>query len=340
MTDKKAKAKKNNLIIVTVLVVCLIVIIGIIATANNQNKRSHSDKITIVATLFPQYDFARQIAGEYAEVTLLLPPGMESHSFDLRPSDMITIKNSDMFIYTGKYMETWAGTIIESLDDTVKVVDVSQGIELVKGNDYGIGEHDHDHDDDDDYDHNHGHSHEYDPHIWTSPVNAIIMVENVLEALCEVDPEHSDYYTANASAYITKLQEVDAAFRELSDSLEDRCIFFGGRFAMTYFAREYGFDCIAAYHDCSAESEPSIAQVMLLIDEIREHNAGAIYYEELVDPKVARTIAEETGVKLLLLHSAHNLSRSEFESGMTYLDIMWSDYNALKEGLDGTAKLQ
>lgn len=352
---------------------------------NDGDTRRDSDKkIKIVATLFPQYDFARQIAGDYADVTLLLPPGMESHSYDLRPSDMIEIRESDMFIYTGKYMETWAQTIIDSLDDSVMVVDVSDGITLEREEDYFVDEleehgedghdedahehnedeheeeaaHEHDEDEHEEAAHGHedehdeeaahehedeeehtshshaGHTHEYDPHIWTSPVYAMQMVENIVDALVAEDPQHESEYRQRADEYIAKLKEVDSAFRQVSESAQHRTIFFGGRFAMTYFVREYGFACVSAYHDCSAESEPSISSVMKMIDEIKASGAKAVFYEELVDPKVARTIAEETQVKLLLLHSAHNVSREEYENGVTYLDIMWQNVKNLEEGLN------
>ncbi len=351
---------------------------------DGDTQRDSDKKIKIVATLFPQYDFARQIAGDYADVTLLLPPGMESHSYDLRPSDMIEIRESDMFIYTGKYMETWAQTIIDSLDDSVMVVDVSEGITLEKEEDYfvdeleehGGDEHDEDahehnedeHEDEDAHEHNEdeheeaahghedehdeeaahehededqhtshshaGHTHEYDPHIWTSPVYAMQMVENIVDALASEDPQHESEYRQRADEYIAKLKEVDSAFRQVSETAQHRTIFFGGRFAMTYFVREYGFACVSAYHDCSAESEPSISSVMKMIDEIKASGAKAVFYEELVDPKVARTIAEETQVKLLLLHSAHNVSREEYENGVTYLDIMWQNVKNLEEGLN------
>lgn len=352
---------------------------------NDGDTRRDSDKkIKIVATLFPQYDFARQIAGDYADVTLLLPPGMESHSYDLRPSDMIEIRESDMFIYTGKYMETWAQTIIDSLDDSVMVVDVSDGITLEREEDYFVDEleehgedghdedahehnedeheeeaaHEHDEDEHEEAAHGHedehdeeaahehedeeqhtshshaGHTHEYDPHIWTSPVYAMQMVENIVDALVSEDPQHESEYRQRADEYIAKLKEVDSAFRQVSETAQHRTIFFGGRFAMTYFVREYGFACVSAYHDCSAESEPSISSVMKMIDEIKASGAKAVFYEELVDPKVARTIAEETQVKLLLLHSAHNVSREEYENGVTYLDIKWQNVKNLEEGLN------
>lgn len=351
---------------------------------DGDTQRDSDKKIKIVATLFPQYDFARQIAGDYADVTLLLPPGMESHSYDLRPSDMIEIRESDMFIYTGKYMETWAQTIIDSLDDSVMVVDVSDGITLEREEDYFVDEleehgedghdedahehnedeheeeaaHEHDedeheeaahghedehdeeaahaHEDDEEHtSHSHaGHTHEYDPHIWTSLVYAMQMVENIVDALVSEDPQHESEYRQRADEYIAKLKEVDSAFRQVGETAQHRTIFFGGRFAMTYFVREYGFACVSAYHDCSAESEPSISSVMKMIDEIKASGAKAVFYEELVDPKVARIIAEETQVKLLLLHSAHNVSREEYENGVTYLDIMWQNVKNLEEGLN------
>lgn len=313
------------------------------ATADTETPGG-DERIVIVATLFPQYDFARQIAGEYADIVMLLPPGMESHSYDLRPADMITIQESDIFIYTGKYMETWAQTIIDSLDGSVMVVDVSEGITLSKETDYYVEELEHDHEEDEDHEHGEGedheeidehsgHHHEYDPHIWTDPVYAVSMVENITSALCIRDPEHAAQYRERADEYISELEGLDAAFREIADEANSKTIFFGGRFAMSYFVQEYGFDCIAAYHDCSAESEPSISSVMRMVDEIREHDAKAVYYEELADPKVARTIAEETGAKILLLHSAHNVTKEDFDNGITYLDIMWQNVERLKEGL-------
>ncbi len=339
----RLRSRKRIVLIICALAVGICVFTAGCSKGGNNNSGDAGDesgkKLKIVATLFPQYDFARQIAGDYADVTLLLPPGMESHSYDLRPADMIEIRESDMFIYTGKYMEVWAQTIIDSLDDSVMVVDVSDGITLEKEEDYFVDEHsaheDDEHDSHSHAEHSHaGHTHEYDPHIWTSPVYAVQMVENIVDALMEKDPQHAAEYRQRADEYIDKLAEVDAAFRQVSEESAHRTIFFGGRFAMTYFVREYGFDCVSAYHDCSAESEPSISSVMRMIDEIKESGAKAVYYEELVDPKVARTIAEETGVKLLLLHSAHNVSRQEYESGVTYLDIMWNNVENLKEGLN------
>lgn len=285
-----------------------------------------TSKVQIIATLFPQYDFARQIGGDKVEVTMLLSPGMESHSFDPTPSDIVSINKSDLFIYTGEYMETWADTIIDSIDEkNVSVLDVSKGIKLDKEG-HEDEEHDHEHDTDEHY-------HEYEPHIWTSPINAMQMVDNILEALVEIDPENEVYYTDNANNYKDELTKLDEEFREVVAQANRTDIYFGGRFAMYYFAKEYGLNCIAAYDSCSSETEPSAGQVANIIDSMKEHNAKVVFHEELVNPQVATTIAEAVDGKTLLLHSCHNVSKEEFENGVTYIDLMKQNVINLEEGL-------
>lgn len=291
-------------------------------SACGQNKEKDSSKIQIMATLFPQYDFAREIGGDKVEVTMLLSPGMESHSFDPTPSDIVSINKSDLFIYTGKYMETWADTIIDSIDEkNVYVLDVSNGIVLDKE----------EHSDEEEQEEEH--YHEYEPHIWTSPINAMQMVDNILEALVEIDPENEAYYTDNANSYKEELSKLDKDFKEVVANGNRTDIYFGGRFAMYYFAKEYGLNCIAAYDSCSSETEPSAGQVASIIDSMRENDAKVVFYEELVNPQVATTIAEAVDGQTLLLHSCHNVSKEEFENGVTYLDLMKQNVINLEEGL-------
>ena len=278
-------------------------------------------KLQIVATLFPQYDFARQVAGEYAEVTLLLPPGVESHSFEPTPADIIKINEADLFIYTGEYMEPWAQSIIDGLTGDVQVLDISRNIPL---------DEEAAHEDEDGDAHEHG---GFDPHIWTSPANAMLMVDNLSAELCAIDPEHAGNYQTAAAAYKTQLDELDQEFQEIVDQAQYKEIVFGGRFAMHYFAKRYGLSYLAAFDSCSSETEPSAKAVAQIIDEINEKHLPAIFHEELADPKVSRMIAEETGVKLLLLHSCHNVSKEEAESGATYLSLMQQNAENLREGL-------
>lgn len=283
-----------------------------------------SGKIKISATLFPQYDFARQIAGDKAEITLILPSGMDSHSYEPTPADIININKSDLFIYTGEYLESWANDIVGDIDtDKTHVLDVSSGIQLVKEDD------EHHHDDEDEE----GHHHEYDPHIWTSPVIAMQMADNIAEALCETDSVNSDYYKQNAENYKKQLQELDSEFKEIVADGKRNTIYFGGKFALYYFTQEYGLDYVSAFDSCSGETEPSAKVMSEMISSIKENNIPVIYYEEIAEPTVANMIADETGAKPLLFHSCHNVTPEDFKNGTTYIDLMKQNAVNLREGL-------
>lgn len=297
-------------------------------------KDAQGGKLRIVATLFPQYDFARQIAGDKAEVTLLLPPGVESHSYEPTPSDIIRINESDLFIYTGEYMEAWSQRIIDGMRDSGSrslVLDVSQGVELVKTEEI---EAEHQHEGEEEPGHEQEHEHPYDPHIWTDPLAAKTMVTNIRDALCSLDPANADDYKKNAAEYSADLDALDEEFRSIVSSGKRDEIIFGSRFALAYFAKRYGLDYEAAFDSCSSETEPSAKTVAGLIEEIREERIPVIYYAEIEDPKVARSISAETGAKLLLFHSCHNITKEELESGATYLSLMKQNAENLKEGLE------
>ena len=301
---------------------------------------SVSDKLQIVTTLFPQYDFARVIGGDKVDVTLLLPAGMESHSYEPTPADIIKINKADLFIYTGESMEQWAHSIIQSVDSNeVYVLDVSKNVPLLAPNSTVEDNHDHegenhDHDAEVEVGHDHsegdGHNHTYDPHIWASPKNAMIMVNNILEALCEVDPENADYYKDNANAYLAELEELDHELKDGVANAKRDTIYHGGRFAMQYLTNQYGIHYVSA----PFEAEPSAALVAQMIKEIKEQKIPVIYYEELVDPKISQMISDETGAKMLLLHSCHNVSKEDFNNGVTYLSLMKQNVENLKVGLD------
>lgn len=296
-------------------------------------KGEKSGKLQIVTTLFPQYDFARQIAGDKAEVLLLLPPGVESHSYEPSPSDIVRINESDLFIYTGEGMEIWSQKIIDGMqssDSKSTILDVSQGIELVS-NEEIESEHHHD---EDDTDHDIDHGHQFDPHIWTDPLHAKIMTANIRDTLCRIDPVNAEYYKENAARYGEELDALDAEFKDVVSSGERNKIIFGSRFALYYFTKRYGLDYEAAFDSCSSETEPSAKTVAGLIREIKEEKIPVIYYAEIEDPKVARSIGMESGAKLLLLHSCHNVTKEEFDSGATYLSLMKQNAENLKEGLE------
>ena len=315
--------KRNIKIIVLITAITLVLAQILTACTGTSNEHNRKSKITIIATLFPQYDFSREIAGDKAEIRLLLPPGMESHSYEPTPSDIVSISKSDIFLYTGDDMEPWAKTILNGIETNALIVNVSSGIELKKEDE---------HDDDDE--HEHEHEHEFDAHIWTDPINAKVMVKNIEDALASVDSENAQYYHENAEMYIKELDELDKQFSEVAQNARVKTICFGGRFAMRYFADRYGFDYIAAYDSCSGETEPSAKAVAEIIDAVKEQNIKVIYYEELVDSSVADSIAKEAGAESMLLHSCHNLSKADFDAGETYISLMKKNVEALKYGLN------
>lgn len=314
--------------IISVLLICITIICVIPAAGCTKTETKEDEKLSIVTTLFPQYDFARQIAGEKAEVTLLLKPGTEAHDYDPSASDMIKINNADLFIYTGKYMEPWAASIVDSIDNKkLDILDVSKNITLRKSGDS--------HDDEDEAGiKGETHSHEYDPHIWTSPKNAVVMINNILHELIALDAENEQYYRENAEKYIDRIEQIDSDIRRIVEQSKYDTIYFGGRFAMLYFVEEYGLHYEAAFDSCSSETEPSAKLVSNIIDEMKENGAKTVYYEELSSTKTAQTIADEVGGNILLLHSCHNVSSDEFKNGATYVSLMEQNVKNLKEGLN------
>lgn len=284
-------------------------------------------KLQIVATLFPQYDFARQIAGDLADITLLLPPGADSHAYEPSPSDIIKIQNADVFLYTGEEMEVWAKRLLDGLQPPGPlVVDVSKSLTLVTSESVEKnGDHT-------EAAHGDG-GHVYEPHIWTSPVMAKQMVLNIRDGLSEADPANTAPYAANAAAYLESLDELDGKFREVVADGKRKNFIFGSRFASYYFAAEYGLDYDSAFDSCSGETEPSAKALARLITYIREAGIPVVYYQELTDQKVALSVAEATGAKPLLFHSCHNVTKEDLENGATYLSLMEQNVENLKAGL-------
>lgn len=289
-------------------------------------------KLLVVASIFPQYDFARAVAGDRAEVVMLLPPGMESHSFDPKPTDVALIERAGLFVYTGEFMEPWAHRIVDGLaGSALRVVDASRGVDMVAESHRGsVFE--------EDEDHGHaGHEHhdhaEFDPHIWLNPLNAAIMVGNIRDALAEADPENAAFYGKNAEQYVEALVELDEHTAAIVRGGKRRVLAFGGRFAYRYFLDRYELLHVSAYDSCSTEAEPSVRDVARVIAYIKTRDIPCVYHEELAIPRVARTIAEAGGVDLLLFSTAHNVTKDEFDSGLTFLEIMRANLENVRRGL-------
>ncbi len=276
--------------------------------------------LRIVATDFPCYDFARQVAGDRAEVTMLLKPGTEAHAYDPSPADILSIGDADLFVYVGGESDAWADGILAGFDGdgpaTLRMMDAVTPIEEA-------GEaHDHAHD-----------GPEYDEHIWTNPKNAAAMVDAVEAALCEIDPDGEETYAANAEAYRAQIEAIDAQITEIVEASATKELVFADRFPFLYFVRAYGLDYAAAFPSCTADTEPTPQTILALINEVEGKGLTAVYTIELSTQAVARTVSEETGAKILTLHSMQTVSQAEFEAGETYASLMEKNVEALREGL-------
>ncbi|MCR4818127.1 MAG: zinc ABC transporter substrate-binding protein [Fretibacterium sp.] len=270
-----------------------------------------------VCSLFPVYELARQVGGDLAHVRLLLPPGAEAHSFEPRPQDVRLMNDAALFVFTGKEMEPWALRIAQSLDGPV-IVDASEGIPLLSNEDDPSREEEHEH--------KHGHHHALDPHVWLDLSLAQKMADNIAAGFCTADPENADSYRRNAAAYKMQLAELDSEIRSIVERSKQRTLVFGGRFACRYFLRHYGLNWVTAY---DGENEPGMRRVAEVVRYMREHGIRYLFHDEFAEPRIARSIAEQTGAKLLLFHTAHNLTREELEKNITFLDIMKANRNAL-----------
>ncbi|HAK88274.1 MAG: zinc-binding protein [Nitrospirae bacterium GWB2_47_37] len=311
----------KSLNIVFILVICLAVML--LSCAKKEEKQPETKKLRIVTTLFPLYDFAKNIGVEYADVSLLLPPGVESHSFEPKPDDIVKINKAGVFIYTGKHMEPWAEKILKGIDNkSLIVVDSSKGINLMKEAE------------EDGHDHKHGKSEqEMDPHIWLDFGNAQKMVDNMLEGFIKADAVNADAYRKNAAQYKALLSALDNKFREGLASCSTKYFIHGGHYAFGYMAGRYGLNYISAYRGFSPDSEPSAKRLAELVKNMKKHNVKHIFYEELVSPRVADTIAKETGAALLQLHAAHNITKKEWDKGVTFAGLMEQTLANLKIGL-------
>ena len=288
---------------------------------------SDSGKLKIISTVFPPYDLARQIAGDNAEISILLPPGSEIHNYEPSAKDMIAIRNCDIFFYIGGENEQWAEKLINS-NDTENVTAVKL-IDYVPTLSEDEDEHDHDHD------HDHEHEHETDEHIWTSPKNAQLMLSAVYDAICKVDPSGKQTYTKNKDAYAKQLSDLDNAYRSAVDNAKNKTIVLADKFPFRYLAHEYGLEFSAAFAACSDESEPGVSTMIKLTKTIKENNIPAVYYLEFSSTKIADTLCDETEATKLMLHSCHNVSKQDIENNVSYVDLMKQNLENLKLTLNG-----
>jgi zinc transport system substrate-binding protein len=281
-------------------------------------------RLTVLTTLFPLYDFAKNIGREYTDVFLLLPPGVEPHGFEPKPEDIIRINRADIFIYTGKYMEPWAEKILRAIDnEALVIVDSSKEIALIEGVCIYCPLHKPKHD----------HAHKIDPHIWLDFENAQKMVDNILKGFIAADPANEPVYRKNAESYKSLLRELDNRFSEGLALRKTSYFIHAGHYAFGYMAKRYGLNYISAYHGFSPDAEPTARRLIELIRKMRKHNINYVFHGALISPRVAEVIAEETGATLLMLNAAHNITKDQMQRGVTFIEIMEQNLVNLKRGL-------
>jgi zinc transport system substrate-binding protein len=291
-----------------------------------QEKAVTGKRLVVVTSLFPLYDFARNIGQDRAEVSLLLPPGVEAHSFEPRAGDMVRLNQAGVFVYTNSTMEPWAHDLIKGVQSrTLKVVESGRGIAMMAGyEERAPGKK---------AGHRHGRDHGgADPHLWLDFSNAANMVDQILAGFIERDPLNRDFYQRNAVAYKARLNELDRQFKDGLSGCRKNVIVHGGHAAFDYLAQRYGLRYVAV-SGFSPDAEPTPAAMVKITKTLKDNGLNHLFYEELLSPRVAGAIARETGASLLMLHAAHNVSKKEFERGVGFMDLMQRNLRHLQVGL-------
>ena len=344
-------------------------------SSGNEQAAAKDSKIQVVTTIFPEYDWVMNILGENpagAEVTMLLDSGVDLHSYQPTVDDILKISNCDLFIYVGGESDEWVDdalheatnkemvviNLLDVLGDSVKEEEVVEGMQVDEhehDHDHDEGEHDHDegehdhdegehdHDegehDEDEHEHEHEHEHgeiEYDEHVWLSLKNASVLVNKISEAIQKIDRTNADVYKTNTSAYIEKLDALDAGYKAAVDGAAFRTLLFGDRFPFRYLVDDYGLDYFAAFVGCSAETEASFETITFLAGKVDELSLPAVMTIEGTDHRIAETIVKNTGSKdqqILTMDSMQSTTSKDVRNGTTYLSIMEKNLSVLKEAL-------
>ena len=292
------------------------------------DEKPESGKLTVITTIFPAYDFARQVFGDSADVKMLLKPGQESHSYDPSAKDIIEISGCDLFIYNGGESDQWVESVLKTAPD-ISTFRMTDAVSLLEEEvTEGMQESDHDHDEEEE-------DEEYDEHVWTSPENAAKIVRALGKTAAEQFPELSEQLAANAGDYAEKIDELDGKFAELLDG-EERYFIFGDRFPLLYFFRRYGLNYYAAFPGCGSETEPSARTMTFLLDKLKQRDAvPAVFCIELSSRRLADVLAEDSGLQTVEFHTCHNISQDDFNGGATYVTLMQRNYDALSNLLRG-----
>lgn len=300
-----------NLILLVVIVFGIVVLFKDKVQNNNVLIENNSEKLSIVTTLFPEYDFVKSIVGDKANVSLVLKSGVETHNFEPTAQDIIAIDSADLFITLGEELEPWTKEISSSIRDKDKIINISKNVNLMCQDEF-----------EEEHEHGHNHSEEsLDSHIWLSISNSKIMVKDLLNEIVKIDPENQEFYKNNANKYIEELDKLDKEYKDFFNENKDLVLVFGGEFAYSYLMNEYDVNFASVFTNCGHGEDPSIARVKNVIDIINDKNIPVVFYQELSEGVVAKMIAEETNAESKVLYTLHN-GNIIGEHPDTYLDLM------------------
>ena len=326
-----------------------VLITGCTAKTEKKDKGDNTKgKLKIVTTIFPEYDITRAIAKDKVDLELMIKPGVDVHSFTPTPQDIKTVQNSDIFVYGGTEHDKWVENLTKSIDmKNKKVVKLVDGIQQLEEESVDGMKHEHHHDDKKEDEHNHDYKHEkedehnhkgeekeLDPHYWTSPKNAIQMVKTITNALVEKDSDNAEFYKENAENYIKQLEGVDKELHDVVDNAKIKQVVIADRFPFRYLFKDLGLEYRALFSGCSVESTASAGQIKKMVDYVKENKIPVVYHIEMGKGELAETVAKNSGAKVKLLHSIHTVTKEDFDKGITYIDLMKQNVEALKEGLN------
>ena len=302
-------------ILSAILVFSLMFLVGC-SSKEDKVETPKKDKLSIVCTVFPSYDFARQIIGELGEVELLLPASAESHSFNPTLSDIALVEGCDVFIYVGGEIDPWASEIVENSSNKERInLSLLEALEVEKK---------HNHDE---------HEDEVDEHVWTSISISITICKKISEALCEKDKENEAKISLTTSEYIEKLKELKSSFETVVKNAANDTLIFADRFPFYWFTKEFSLNYVAALSGCSSDTEPTLTALKNVIDAVKNSGTNMVLYIEGSSGSIADKVVDETGAKKRVFHSCHNVSIDEKENGETYISLMQKNLEVLKEAL-------
>ena len=330
---------KNNFYRFLFCILIFGILFSFASCSKSTSTAAENDKINIVVTTFPCYDFVRAATKdvENIQIKMLIKPGAEIHSYDPTPQDLIAIQKSDLFVYNGGESDEWVFEMLESMGENApKTLRLIESVSLLEEENFDE-EHFHEHEE---ADHHHeGHSAEEleaDEHVWTSPENARKMLDYVAKALEELEKlsdEDKAKIKENAEDYKNQIDEVEEKIKKVLETKSEKFIVMGDRFPLQYFAKYYGIEYLAAFSGCSSAVEASTQTIVKLINTVKEKDLPAVFYIELSNHKIADTVAESTNVDGLELHSVQNISKEDFDNGETWVSLMKRNALALEKGM-------